>query len=154
MDFGAKILTVVHGAAAVVLIGSTTHNGIMAVRQLWGRPIRPNLQKTYVSVLGWAFVVTFCLGLLSYPEFRLGVRAAYLDEAVPTGTVFFEIKEHWIGIGLVLLLGYWPMSRTIDIRERTVDTMLYHVLGVVMVPIVWMAMWTGLIVTVIKPVGG
>ena len=148
------MLMVVHGAAAVVLIGSTTHNGIMAVRQLWGRPIRPNLQKTYVTVLGCAFLVTFCLGMLTYPEFRMSVRLAYLDEAVPTGTLFFEIKEHWIGIGLVVLAGYWPMSRGIDIRERTADTMLYHLLGIAMVPIVWMAMWTGLIVTAIKPVGG
>ena len=154
MDFGAKVLLVLHAASAIVLIGSTTHNGILAVRHLLGSPVRPRLQRLYVRVLGWAYLVTFVLGLVAYPAFRLGVRAAYLDEHVPLATGFFEVKEHWLAIGLVVLACYWPMSRTIRVGRRTSDALLYHFLGIILLVIVWLAMLTGLLLVAIRPVGG
>jgi hypothetical protein len=154
MDFGAKVLLCLHAAAAVVLIGSATHNAILSVRQLMGTPVRVALQRLYVRVLGWAYLCTFALGLINYPTFRLDVREAYLDTNVPLATGFFEVKEHWIAIGLVILACYWPMSRSMHASRRTSDAWLYHVLGILMACIVWLAMLTGLFVTAIRPLGG
>jgi hypothetical protein len=151
---GPKVLLLLHAAAAIVLIGSATHNGILAVRQLLGRPVRAALQRLYVHVLGIAYLITFALGLLNYPAFRLGVRATHLDANVPLATGFFEVKEHWIAIGLVILACYWPMSRNMHGSRGTSDAWLYHVLGIVLTFIVWLAMLTGLFVTAIRPVGG
>jgi hypothetical protein len=107
-----------------------------------------------VRVLGWAYLVTFALGLVNYPTFRVDVRAAHLDANVPLATGFFEVKEHWIAIGLVILACYWPMSRTMHASKRTNDAWLYGVLAIVLACIVWLAMLTGLFVTAIRPVGG
>ena len=154
LDLGAKVLIVAHAAAAIVLIGSSTHNAVLSLLHLTGRSRRPRLQQLYATVMGWAYLSTFALGLLSYPTFRVEVRAAYLDEHVPLATSFFELKEHWLGIGLLMLACYWPLARTVDGRRRTADAMLFHVLGVALALVVWLALFTGLLVALIRPVGG
>lgn len=154
MELGPKVLLVLHAAAAIVLIGSATHNGILAARQLLGRKVRRNLQQLYVHVLAIAYLVTFAIGLVNYPAFRMDVRAAYLDAAVPLATGFFEVKEHWLAVGLVILACYWPMSRTMQASRSTSDAWLYNVLGIVVAAIVWFAMLTGLFITAIRPLGG
>lgn len=153
-DFGPKLLLVLHAAAAIVLVGSATHNGILAVRSLAGSPVRRRLQRLYVRILGWAYLATFALGLATYPSFRLDVRAAWLDEHMPVATRIFEIKEHWLAIGLVILAGYWPLSRTMDITRRSSDARLYHFCGLALAIIVLMATFTGLSLVAIRPVGG
>ena len=154
MELGPKVLLVLHAAAAIVLIGSTTHNGILAVRQLLGRPVRRSLQQLYVHVLGIAYLTTFTIGLLNYPAFRMDVRAAWLDANAPLATGFFEVKEHWLAMGLVILACYWPMSRTVHGSRRTSDAWLFQVLGIALTVIVWLAMLTGLFVTAMRPLGG
>lgn len=153
-DVGAKVLLVVHAAAAIALVGSATHNGILAVRHLAGHSTRARLQRVYVRVVGWAYLTTFGLGLAIYPSFRVGVREAWLDEHVPLASRFFEIKEHWLALGLFILAAYWPMSRTVNVARRTADARLYHVLGIALALIVLMATFTGLSLTAIRPVGG
>lgn len=153
-DFGTKLLLVLHATSAIVLVGSATHNGVLAVRHLAGNPVRKQLQRLYVRIVGWAYLVTFVLGLATYPSFRLDVRAAWLDEHVPMAAQIFEIKEHWLALGLVILAGYWPMSRTIDVARRTTDARLYHFCGIALAVIVLMATFTGLSLVAIRPVGG
>jgi hypothetical protein len=62
------------------------------------------------SLIGiWAYVLTFILGLLIYPVFRIRVRAEYFDLKLPWLTGLFEIKEYMAAIGLfiaLVLLGY------------------------------------------------
>ena len=88
------------------------------------------------------------------PDAKARLRKAYLDEHLPLATGFFEVKEHWIAIGLVILCCYWPMSRSIKGSRRTSDAWLFNVLGVVIGVIVWLAMLTGLFLTTVRPVGG
>jgi hypothetical protein len=153
-DFGTKLLLVLHATSAIVLVGAATHNGLLAIRQLGGNPVRRALQRLYVRIVGWAYLATFALGLATYPAFRLDVRAAWLDEHLPVATRMFEIKEHWLALGLVILAGYWPMSRTIDIARRSADSRLYHFCGIALAVIVLMATFTGLSLVAIRPVGG
>ena len=67
------------------------------------------------SLVGiWAYVLTFILGLLIYPVFRIKVRAEYFDFKLPWLTGLFEIKEYVAAIGLfvaLILLGYYYFFR-------------------------------------------
>ncbi|MFQ6049755.1 MAG: hypothetical protein ACE5J0_01815 [Candidatus Paceibacterales bacterium] len=62
------------------------------------------------SLVGiWAYLLTFILGLLIYPVFRIKVRAEYFDPELPWLTGLFEIKEFIGAIGVfiaLVLLGY------------------------------------------------
>lgn len=148
----AKILLLLHAAAAIVLIGSTTHNGILAYFHWRGSARRRVLQRIYVRIVSWAYLVTFVLGLVIYPPFRVRVRADYLDEEVPLATGFFEVKEHWLAVGLLVLLVYRVLAREVDVRERYAETRLYHLLGVLLMVIVWWSVFTGLALVSIRSI--
>lgn len=147
-----KVLLVLHAAAAIVLIGSATHGAVLAVRNLLGRPPRPKLQRLYASVTGVAYLVCFALGLLIYPPFRVDVRAAYFDPEVPLATGFFEVKEHWLGVGLLALFAFWPMSRRVDLRARTPEVWLFSMLALTLALVVWFGTFTGLGLVALRPV--
>jgi hypothetical protein len=148
----SKILLILHAAGAVVLIGAATHNGLLALAQLRGRPCRPRLRQLYGRVVLWAYLFTFAIGLIIYPAFRVRVRAALLDHQYPLATAFFEIKEHWLAIGLLVLACHALMSRRVRIERPSVEATLYGVLGIALMVIVWMAMLTGLTLTAIEAV--
>jgi hypothetical protein len=147
-----KFFLMLHAAAAITLIGSTTHSGILAYMALKGQPLRPRLRRVYTAVQFWAYLATFGLGMVMYPEFRVAVRAEYLDAYAPLAVGFFEVKEHWAGIGLFVLICCYPMSRRIDIRRPTDDVRLYNILSMALVPIVWMNLFTGLMLVSIRSV--
>lgn len=65
------------------------------------------LKASLVGV--WSYLLTFVLGLLIYPVFRIKVRAEYFDPKLPWLTGLFEIKEYIGAIGVFIafvLLGY------------------------------------------------
>jgi hypothetical protein len=154
VDFGAKLLMVLHGAAAVVLIGSSTHNGVLAVAHLMGRPLRRKLRRLHAKITTWAYSVAFLMGLIIYPAFRLDVREAYLDEHLPLATGFFEVKEHWLALGFIIVLAHYTMSRGLDVRERSADAVLYDCLGIALSTVVWFSFFVGMILVAIRPLGG
>lgn len=70
-----------------------------------------------LSLVRWGgitYIVSFILGLLIYPVFRVKVRAEYFDGSLPWATGIFEIKEHLASIGLfisiALLLYYYAFE--------------------------------------------
>ncbi len=144
-------MLVLHGLSAGVLGGAAIHNASLA----WGRAVRgrrtaPRLRRVYPQVIAVAFLFTFALGLWMYPQFRVEVRAAGLDAHHPLLTALFEIKEHWLAVGLMLLAYLVPSSRhAVGGSER--DALLYDVaciaLGVV---VAWSAV-VGLILTAVRP---
>lgn len=148
----SKILLIAHAAGAIVLIGAATHNGLLALAQLRGRPSRPRLRRLYGRVVFWAYLSTFAIGLIIYPAFRVRVRAPLLDLELPLATAFFEIKEHWLAIGLMVLACHALMSRRIRLDKSSAETTAYGVLGIALMVVVWMAMLTGLTLTAIEAV--
>lgn len=147
-----KALLVLHAAAAIALIGSATHGAVLAVRNLLGLAPRPKLQRTYASVTAVAYLVCFVLGLVIYPAFRVDVRAAYFDPQLPLATGFFEVKEHWLGVGLLALGVFWPLSRRIDLRSDTPEVWAFSILAITLGVVVWFATFTGLGLVALKPV--
>jgi hypothetical protein len=148
----SKLLLLLHVSSAIALIGAATHNGILAFQHMRGNFYRPDLQKTYTKIMVWLYPTTFALGLLLYPAFKHYVRDQYMDVHVPLATGFFEAKEHWVSIGAAILLFYYPLSRRINVRIRSAETLCYHVAGMTMTVIVWFVMFTGLTLVSIKSV--
>ncbi|MCB9557319.1 MAG: hypothetical protein H6707_14525 [Deltaproteobacteria bacterium] len=141
----AKPLLLLHALASLALTGAVTHNGLIAIRQLFGQATKTRLQKLYVKLAFYLYVPSFVLGLLIYPAFRVRVRAAYLDAAIPLAKRLFEVKEHWLAIGLAILLVYYPLSRVIDVRRRDGVTLMYNVFGIALALIVWLSTIVGLL---------
>lgn len=85
------------------------------------------------SLIGiWAYILTFILGLLIYPVFRIQIRAAYFDPQLPWLTGFFEIKEYVGAIGLfvaLVLLGYY-YSFKIEEAEKPIKQSFINLLFV------------------------
>lgn len=100
----------------------------------------------------WLFAVTFVIGLLVYPAFRVYVRAQYFDVDLPLATGFFEVKEHWLGLALGLLGMYYPMSRNIDLMEDTDETFVYNLVGVALMVVIIGAVAVGQVLVMYKSV--
>lgn len=147
-----KVLLVLHAVGAVGLLGSSTHAAVLAVRQLVGLPARPKLQRLYAKVTGALYLVTFTLGLLVYPAFRVDVRAAYFDAELPLATGFFEVKEHWLGLGLLALAAYYGLSRRHDPKSGSPEAWAHAILAITLAALVWFGSLTGFALTALRPV--
>lgn len=145
-------MLVTHALLAMLLLGSMTHNVLLTIRYLWGHFYKVKLEKLYVKVAFVAYLLTFLLGSLLYPNYRYHVRAQYLDKHAPWATNLFDIKEHWAAIGLALFLVFWLLSRHIDPQKDRTVVFLYVFLSVVLATIVWFAVIAGLLVTSVKGV--
>ncbi|MGM0575257.1 MAG: hypothetical protein ACQEXJ_05965 [Myxococcota bacterium] len=149
-----KLLLLLHAVAAGVLAGASIHNGILAWRHwIQGRKVNLRLQRLYPKIIGVAWIITLGLGLWIYPTFRVDVRAASLDANLPLATSLFEIKEHWLGLGTLMLAYLVPTSARLA-RDHVppLDSALYHLLSVLLAAAVVWAVLVGLALTAIRPV--
>jgi hypothetical protein len=102
-----------HGVFAMLLLGAITHQ---AVGVVWPRkPGQSDFVARFRGVNGVGytnavivlFIITFLIGGYIYVFYRIEVRPpleALLD-LVPIGV--FELKEHFLAIGLGMLPAYW-----------------------------------------------
>ncbi|OIP42008.1 MAG: hypothetical protein AUK47_05395 [Deltaproteobacteria bacterium CG2_30_63_29] len=147
----AKPLLVLHGLVAIVLVGSTTHSGWLAVQALRGREAPLRRMALYCRVGGVAYLITFTFGMLIYPVFRVAVRAALLDSQFPLATAFFETKEHWSAIGLALMTYQFLTTRSLaDSAPEDRRFFLWSV--VCLMVVVWASLLIGLSLTALEPV--
>jgi len=147
-----KPLLVIHGVVAGVLTGACVHNGLIAWSVLRGGHGKPRLQRLYTSVSLWGFLFTFALGLAIYPQFRVDVRGAYLDANVPLATAAFEIKEHWMALGIGLLALLQLLAHRLDLSKPSEARLWYQTGTMLVMAIVIFAGLTGLTLTAIRPV--
>ncbi|HMI94970.1 MAG TPA: hypothetical protein VK479_00560 [Micropepsaceae bacterium] len=107
------VLLIIHGVIAVFLIGAITHHFLSV---FW--PRRPGQSdfvarargvnsKGYVQTIIILYVVTFVLGSILYPTYRVFVRPPLQDLMLTYAIGLFEIKENFAAIGLALLPAYW-----------------------------------------------
>ena len=143
-------LVLLHACLAVVTVGLAVHNGILAAAALAGRPVRDGLQRRYARWLPWAYVATFALGLVVYPPWRTEVRAAFLDARYPWATALFEVKEHALALGLLVLAWYVPAARSGE-EPRGATGRLYHAAGLYLAVAVVLGAVTGLLATMARP---
>jgi len=62
---------VLHALCAMALVGSVTHNAVLATLHLRGRLVRVGLSKTYARIVALLFPLTLLIGALAYPSYRV-----------------------------------------------------------------------------------
>jgi len=81
---------------------------------------------SYVTAIVVLYVATAILGGWIYPEYRLGVRVVLEQLDLWKANGPFELKEHFVAVGLGMLPAYWyfwrqPLAASFS-RERAVIT--------------------------------
>lgn len=147
-----KPLLILHALVAILLLGSMTHNVLLTVPYLWKHYKKVGLEKLYVKVALVAYSLTFLLGAVVYPNYRYHVRDQYFDPQLPWASQLFDIKEHWAGIGLGLMVAYFVLSLVIDPRIHRERVLLYVFLSVAITLIIWFNLIAGLWLTALKGV--
>jgi len=105
------LLLILHGLAAVILLGAITHQAVATVVDgRIGRGFFARYTGTRASGFTRAvivtYIVTLMLGALLYPTYRLDVRVAFEEMSLGWAIGLFELKEHWGALGLALLPSY------------------------------------------------
>lgn len=103
-----------HGILAVFLLGALTHQAFAA----WWRPARGDQSffanyravraERYVNTVIILYLLTYFVGgFLLYPEYRYIVRPI-LEQLRRNATLgSFELKEHFMTVGVAVLPVYW-----------------------------------------------
>jgi hypothetical protein len=110
-------LLIVHALLAVTLVGAITHQTIsvwLPARKTAGSFIerfRAVPPASYVNAVVVLYLATACLGAIIYPSYRLTIRVVIqqLDLNIANGV--FELKEHFVAVGLGILPAYWYFWR-------------------------------------------
>jgi hypothetical protein len=147
---GLKLLLLIHAVSALALVGASTHSGLLGIAHLRGRAAKVQLDRLYSAVVFWLYLVTFMLGAFIYPSFRVDVRAAYLDEALPLGTRLFELKEHLIALGAVGAIIQGSLGRRAD--RSPAEAMLFDVARICVMGAVIYAALVGLFLVSVKSI--
>jgi len=109
----ATALLMIHGLVAVGLLGAITHQTLSTWAPASARPgsffgrFRTVPSQAFTNAIIVLYSVTAILGAIVYLYFRVDVRPA-LEQAGRWEVLgFFDLKEHFIAIGLALLPAYW-----------------------------------------------
>ena len=149
------ILLIVHGLLAMALVGAITHQ---ALATCWPGRGAGDFVTRFRSVTGPAytnavivlFVATFLVGALIYPAYRLGVRNYLQSFRLFTPEGAFEVKEHFISIGLGLLPVYWLVWRQPSTEWGRVRDIVTAMLAIV----IWLAFLVGHVLNNIRGLFG
>ncbi len=105
-------LLIVHGLLAVALLGAVTHQliGVLlparkAAGSFVGR-VRAVSAPAYVTAVIVLYLATAVLGGIIYPDYRLGVRVVVEQLQMWSAHGAFELKEHFVAVGLGMLPAY------------------------------------------------
>jgi hypothetical protein len=180
----ARPLLVLHAVSAAVLVGATTHQLLWCRHYFSGRYGRIKAERRFATISSVAFVLTFVLGNLLYPTYKVRVRAQYFDnppaiaeelrqraehQRAITGVSppppslvatlspvahVFDIKEHWVALGVAASLALWALSRWAHPREQRQVLPLYVGLACVQCGTAWAGAIIGLVTASFRSVGG
>jgi hypothetical protein len=147
----ARLLVLLHAAAAIVLVGSTTHHFLVALGYA-RRRYKLKLGRIYAAIVLVAYPATFLLGALAYPTYRYHVRGLYLDRHEVWASNLFDMKENFAAIGLPLVLGAFVLGRVMDAKADRPLVVGYLVMVTIVAAIVWFNVIAGLLITMAKGV--
>ena len=109
----ATALLIIHGLVAVALLGAITHQTLATWAGARERPgsffgrFRAVQSASFANAVVVMYAVSALLGGIVYLYFRVDIRAD-LERAGHWQTLgLFDIKEHFVAIGLALLPAYW-----------------------------------------------
>jgi len=149
-------LLIVHGLLAVALLGAVTHQAV----SVWApihKPANSFVERvrgvqagSYATAIIVLYLATATLGGIIYPAYRLGIRTVVeqLEMWSPNGA--FELKEHFVAVGLGILPAYWYYWRK-PLEEDQARTRA--ILTGVLAFIVWWSFLVGHILNNIRGFG-
>lgn len=109
-----RIFFGLHGFISIITL-ATLAGGVWLFYRRAKIDWNAGLMLSKIGILG--YILTFLMGLLIYPVFRVKVRAEYFDPNLPWATGLFEIKEHIGAIGLFIAIGLLAYYLAFDIGQ-------------------------------------
>ena len=121
----ARLLLVLHAILGAATVAASTHLVVWLRGYLKGKPQRKRAVRRFAWISLTLFALTFVAGNLGYPTYKVRVRTGYLENppavaaAMPGKQAaeieerydrtsrmarWFDVKEHWVSLGLVLTL--------------------------------------------------
>jgi hypothetical protein len=155
MQVGWSILLIIHGMLAVFLVGAITHQAVGVAWPVAKRgsgffsAVRGVNGMSYTNAVIVLFLVTFALGCIIYPTYRINVRTALQEYRLFKPEGMFEMKEHLLALGLALLPVYWFLWRGASSANRVARNVVTTILAAA----VWWGFLTGHIINNIRGFG-
>jgi len=117
-------LLILHSLLAVALLGAITHQTISA----WAPASRAAASSfivrmravpptSYVNAVIVLYALTALLGAIIYPSYRINVKIVLEQMQLYTPNGAFELKEHFVALGLGMLPAYWYFWRAPQVAE-------------------------------------
>ena len=120
----ATALLIVHGLVAVALLGAISHQTLATWAPARARPgsffgrFRAVPSASFANAIVVLYAVSALLGGIVYLYFRVDIRPDLERAGHWQALGLFDIKEHFVAIGLALLPAYWVCWRRAA-RRRT-----------------------------------
>jgi hypothetical protein len=155
MQVGWSILLIVHGILAVFLVGAITHQAIGVAWPVtkkgsgFFQSVRGVNGMSYTDAVIGLFVVTFAIGTIIYPTYRVSVRTVLQEYRLFKPEGMFEMKEHLLALSLALLPIYWLFWHRASEANRVARAVVTSVIAVA----VWWSFLTGHIINNIRGFG-
>jgi hypothetical protein len=110
------VLLIVHALLAVFTLGALTHQALSVWWPATGQrsffaSFRAVRAGSYANTIVVLYLLTATAGAILYPSYRLGVRVVLEDLRLNAATGAFELKEHFVALGLGVLPAYWLFWR-------------------------------------------
>lgn len=138
-------LLIIHGLVAVALLGAITHQTIAACMPSRGRRgsfvgrFRGVTPGSFANAIVVLYAVSAVLGGIVYLPFRVHIRPDLERASQWPALGVFDLKEHFVSIGMALLPAYWVCWRK-QLAEN--DSRTAAALTLILCFIVW---WSFLI---------
>ena len=152
----ATTLLIVHGLVAVALLGAITHQALATWAPTHGRSgsflgrFRNVPSASFANAIIVLYALTAVLGAIVYLYFRVDIRPDMERAGEWKVLGLFDIKEHFVAIGLALLPAYWMCWRKPRPGESTrARTVLTSILAI----IVWWSFLIGHVTNNIRGFG-
>jgi hypothetical protein len=148
----ATALLIIHGLVAVALLGAITHQTLATWAPVRARPdslfarFRAVPSASYANAIVVLYAVSALLGAIVYLYFRVDVRPPLEQAGHWQALGLFDLKEHFVAIGLALLPAYWGCW-----RQPRADGHTRAALSAILAFIVW---WSFLIGHVLNNIRG
>jgi hypothetical protein len=131
----ATVLVIIHGLVAVALLGATTHQTLATWAPAGAKPgsflgrFRAVPPVSFANAIIVLYLIVAVLGAIVYLDFRVDVRPQLERDHHFVALGLFDLKEHFISIGLGLLPAYWlawrrPLAEDLG-RTRTALTAIF-----------------------------
>jgi hypothetical protein len=149
-------LLIFHALLAVTLLGAITHQAVsiwLPARAPAGSFVarfRAVPGTSYANAVVLLYAATMALGAIIYPTYRVTVRIMLEQLRMNTANGLFELKEHFVVIGLALLPAYWYFWRKpLDPAQQMTRAGLTTILAL----IVWWSFVVGHILNNVRGFG-